>query len=469
MIGIQGWRSLAGATLALCAVAAQAGMFSDEERAGVVRYWSEPGRYTVGIPKEAARLGEWQVRLTPEASQWLWNYNQARGLGKTPPGQTPPPLPDQVEWDKWIDARVAWDRFEAWNDAVAKNLALGFAMGTYPDLLPANPGDAPSGLVELVGAPPPFAAAVRPLWHEIRFDDGQVLGYTDNPNMRARYAYYRFPSGVMSAGTPVRTLPQEELDALFDAARVTPREQRVMKAVSLLEGGFDSVNTYDTGFVSVGFIQFACLRQGGGSLGTVLQRLKGEDPAAFQRDFRRFGVEVGDDGRLVAVDTRSGDEVEGPEAAAKIIAQKPLIAVFQRAGQTSRAFRVAQIEVARDQYLPTHDPVVFTVGDRQIACTVADIVKSEAGLATLMDRKVNTGKLDPLAEVLADIFATNKLQKPEELAKYERDLVAAIRFRKDYLADASLVQPGPAADPQRSYNPASRRGSRGGESPAPAP
>ncbi|MCB8932189.1 MAG: hypothetical protein M9921_15225 [Fimbriimonadaceae bacterium] len=459
-----GWKVALGAAMVVGLVGvARAGMFSDEERADVVRYWSEPGRYTVSTPKEAAKLGEWQVRLTPDGSQWLWKYNQARGLGKTPPAQTPPPKPDQVVWDQWIDARVAWDRFEAWNEAVSKNLAQGYALGSYPDLLPEKPGDAPAGLLDLVGAPPKFASAVRPLWHEIRFDDGQVVGYSDNPNMRARYAYYRFPDGVMSAGTPVRTLPQEELDDLFEAAHVTDQEQRVMKAVSLLEGGFDSVNTYDTGFVSVGFIQFACLREGGGSLGGVLLRLKSENPEAFQTTFRRFGIDVTPEGLLAAVDPQTGDEAEGPAAAAKIIAKKPLIAVFQRAGQKSRPFRVAQIEVARDRYLPTHDPVVFTVGDRQIACTVADIVKSDAGLATLMDRKVNTGKLDPLAEVVADIFATNKLSKPEELAKYERDLVAAIRFRKDYLADASLVQPGPAADPQRNYNPASRRGSRGGQ------
>lgn len=453
--------------LAFATTIAQAGMFSDDERAAVVAYWSEPGRYTVGVPKESATLGEWQVRLTTEGSQWLWNYNQARGLGKTPPGQTPPPKPDQVAWDAWIDARVAWDRFEAWNDAMSKNLALGYALGSYPDLLPENPGAVPIGLEALVGAPPRFASAVRPAWHEIRFDDGHVLGYSDNPNMRARYAYYRFPVGVMSVGTPVRAMPQEELNSLFEAAKVSAQEQRVMKAVSLLEGGFDSVNTYDTGFVSVGFIQFACLKEGGGSLGGVLRRLKTDDPGAFAEAFHRFGIEVSPAGLLVAVDPQTGEECEGAAAAAKIIAHKPLIAVFQRAGQKSRAFRVAQIEVARDRYLPSHDPVVFTVGEQQIQCKVADIVKSEAGLATLMDRKVNTGKLDPLAEVLADIFATNKLSKPEELAKYERDLVAAIRFRKDYLADASLVQPGPAGDPQRNYSPASRRGSRGGSTPRP--
>jgi hypothetical protein len=49
----------------------------------------------------------------------------------------------------------------------------------------------------------------------------------------------------------------EELNRIFAASGLTPVEARVMRAVSLLEGGFDSINTYDTGF-SVGRLYPIC-------------------------------------------------------------------------------------------------------------------------------------------------------------------------------------------------------------------
>ena len=109
-----------------------------------------------------------------------------------------------------------------------------------------------------------------------------------------------------------------------------------MRAVSILEGGFDSVNTYDTGYVSVGFIQFASLKEGGGSLGAVLKNFKAADPLAFASDFHRFGVDVDETGHLVVVDPTSGAVATGAEANARIIEDKRLIAVFGRAGARAK-------------------------------------------------------------------------------------------------------------------------------------
>ena len=456
--------ALRGLALGLLGATALAhgGGFTEEERSAIVRYWNEPGRYQTTSPPSVAQLGAWQVRLTPDASRWLWEYDRARGVSKIPPAKPLPKGADVVGWESWVNAKVAWDRSQAWAAASTANEAMGLTTPPDPDLPPTEPGPAPTALVDLVGPPPPFASIFVPTLHSIVYHDGFALAYSDNVNMRPRYAYYRFPEGVMSGGTPVRTLDQKELDSLFGEAGVEPAEQRIMKSVSLLEGGFDSVNTYDTGFVSVGFIQFACLREGGGSLGTLLARQKAEAPEAFALDFHRYGIEVDDAGKLVAVDPTTGEELLGPAAAAKIIADKRLISVFQRAGQLSRPFRLAQIRTARDWYLPARDIVSISVGAKSFTFKICDVVRSEAGLATLMDRKVHTGSLDPFVQVVTDIFATHKLSKPEDLSRFERDIVAAIRHRKDYLADASLVQPGPAADPKRDFSPASRSGARGG-------
>jgi hypothetical protein len=93
---------------------------------------------------------------------------------------------------------------------------------------------------------------------------------------------------------------------------------------------------------------------------------------------------------------------------------------------------------------------------------VGDIIRSEAGIATLMDRKVNTGTLDPLPFVLALIAGENGLTKASDFLRFERDIITAMRFRKNYLEDTNLSQPGPAAKPNRNYSQASRSGTRSG-------
>jgi len=417
--------------------------FSEVEKAKIVAYWSEPGRYVVGPAPGSEESGSWVVRLPVDASQWFWDYNRARGLGKTPPSQVPAAKDDEQQaWEAWIDAKVARDRWLAGKEAERKNTEeIGKTAILADTVEPPDPGPIPEGLKKLMRVPPAFATCVRPKQHTIKFDESLTLSYTDYVPMRMRYAYFRFPQGVMSGGTSVRNLPKEEMDQLFKDAGVSPFEQRVMKAVSMLEGGFDSINTYDTGYVSVGLIQFACLKDGAGSLGALLLRHKTENLEQFDADFRQFGIDVTPKGELVAIDPVNGTELVGSLAAQKIISEPRLAAVFQRAGKVSRAFRVAQIKTAKDQYYPASDVVLITINGEQTPVKVGDFIKTEAGMATLMDRKVNTGKLDPLATVLNKLVVEAGIEKPTDLAEYEWDIVALMKYRRDYLAEMTLSQP----------------------------
>src|SRR5207248_1228349 len=128
-----------------------------------------------------------------------------------------------------------------------------------------------TGLIVIValtdaGNTPAFAAAVAQLRYTITFQDGEPFVYEDNVQLRPRYAYYRFPQGTVAYGPMLRDMPEAELDSLFSAAGLNATEQHVMKAISKLEGGFETVNTYDTGYVSIGFIQFVTLDTGRESL-----------------------------------------------------------------------------------------------------------------------------------------------------------------------------------------------------------
>jgi len=439
-------------------------MFNESDRNAVIDYWRQPGRYTTAPPKDFRAKGLWQVRLTVNGSTWLWNFNKARGVSMKPTTDTTGTTERDKIWDAWIDAKVAYDRWTAGQVALNANTLVSgtpptIADAALPSEEPKFPGPMPADLLQFIqqpyittvngtpltnppiGDPPSFAEAVVPMEHRIKFDDGTELVYQDNAKMRAKYAYYRFDRGVSSAGTPVKSIPAKELDNLIKKAGITESESKVMKAVSILEGGFDSVNTYDTGYVSVGFIQFASLKEGAGSLGKMLLEYKQSDPSGFRNDFQRFGIDVTPMGVLSALNWETGTECLGPDANRRIILDKRLIAVFQRAGQTSVAFNAAQIRTAKNQYYPVDDAVDIGLAGFNLVGRVGDFIKSEAGMATLMDRKVNTGTFGPLTTTLQKIALEKSVKSFAEFAKFERQIVEALKYRKDYLADKTLTQP----------------------------
>ena len=461
-----GWGFLLVGLILLTARTASAdALFSDADRARIVTYWSAPGRYIVSVP-EQNQGAPWQVRLTPDGSVWLHRYQQAIGAGKAPPTADPTKQSGGVaSWKEWTQKKAAYDRWLAQQTANRLNAAVAAGVASAdprsraalpvrggkrgrrtdlakPDTAPTDgpqaPGPIPADLLAAAGDPPSLAASATPMQHTVTFDDNDVYGYQDHTNVPVTYAYYRFPQGVGTSGTP---LPDAERTALFTAAGLTETQRRVMMAVSKFEGSFDAVNTYDTGYVSVGFIQFITLDDGRHSLADVLAHEKTDSPAEFERDFRRFGIDLTTDRVVAVVDPATGAELTGPDAVRKIVDDKRLIAVFQRAGKTSTAFRVAQIRVAKENYWPEDDMISVTVNGQTLSGKVSDVVKSEAGLATFFDRKVNRGNVLPLPDVVAQIMAAHNLTQMADAALYEKEIVSACKYRGDFLADKSLKQP----------------------------
>lgn len=434
----KGWvKKTAVSTMAVVLGSNALAAFGSFERDKILAYWAQPDRYASSLPD--GTKGPWQVRLTSEGSLWLWALNQKRGLGKV--FSIPVPRNDEErKWEDWIAAKVAYDRWIAALTANIGNASMGISPADIgPE--PALPGRIPESLYRLVGDAPTFASAVQPRQHTITFHDGYKVSFQDNTKVDPRYPYYRFEEGVRHGGTQVKKLPGGELEKLFDEAKIPEAAQKVMKAVSILEGGFDSVNTYDTGYVSVGFIQFACASRGAGSLGAVLLRERTASPEAFDADFRQLGIDVMDDGSLKVLGLTDGIEYEGYDAALQVIKDKRLVAVFQRAGAISKPFKIAQLQVAMEQYYPANETFQVKIGTETKTVKVSDLVKSEAGMATVMDRKVNTGRIAPLPAKAQEIAKSFGVKSVEELAQYEREIVENIRFRKSYLDDGTLTQP----------------------------
>jgi hypothetical protein len=419
-------------------------LYSEAERARIVAYWNQPGRYSLGV-RTGENDGPVVARLTPEASVWLRAYNNLLRPGKQPPTQKRvSPVTDTEtsrRWEAWVVSKLAYDRWAAQAAADASNAQLGRPVTTAATPPPPLPGVIPADLLAAAGNPPAMAAPVLPRRYTITFDGEPPLVYSDNIALgSSRNPSYRFAQGVISFGTRLRDWNKAELDALFGKVGLTPFEQNVVKAVSVLEGGFDSINTYDTGYVSVGFIQFATLGGGAGSLGAVLKREKQTMPREFEDDFVRFGVNVDDTGTLVVVDPQTGAELRGTQAIYKIIDDKRLIAAFQRAGRKA-PFQIAQIQIAKQNYYPADDPVTIVLNGQEQVIKVSDVIRSEAGMATLFDRKVNTGNIRILGDVVTRLMQERRLTDIKQVLPYERMLIPQLRWRTDFLADPTLQQP----------------------------
>jgi hypothetical protein len=164
--------------------------------------------------------------------------------------------------------------------------------------------------------------------------------------------YMIYPEGVMDKGNIVASRPNAA--HIMRKAGLSEEQKIVFMKVSEREGGFEAVNTYDAGYLSVGFIQFASMRAGSGSLVNVLERMKKSDPVEYNHYFRYYGVDVA--GRkLVVVDPITGSVLKGADAVDAVRREKRLTAVFYHAGASSEAFQAAQIaQAAQTYYAPSH-------------------------------------------------------------------------------------------------------------------
>jgi hypothetical protein len=463
--------------------------FEPRERDAILTYWNAPGRYEVADDLRAN--SPYLVRQTADGSRWQWNYDALRGVGKGA-GKVARAKSIDPAWEPWVRAKVAYDYALASQAALTANLKFrGTASvggdDTQTELNLADPGPMPATLAAYLPPAPPFAQCVVAKRYVVRFEAGlpassavenldpasvglpapKVEGsagqyeYLDQVQLKPRNSYFRFENGVQRAGIAVKNLDPAVVKDLATRAGLTDTEARVMRAVSMLEGGFESVNTYDTGFLSVGLIQFAAQSTGSGSLGAVLRRLREDDPEAFQADFRQFGIDVTDDRLLVALDLRSGEEKVGPDAVATIIDDKRLTAVFQRAGERCDAYRLAQLKVAKEWYFPADDTVKFQVDGNAVSMRVGDIVRSEAGLATLMEQKVHKGSYPALGPTLTAVANEYRVLSPAQLVGLEAIVVQRMKDRMDFLQDPTLSQPPvPAASGLTSRH-GTRQGRRG--------
>lgn len=409
--------------------------FNSTEIKQILAYWQDPDRHVqTDLHPDAPN----QPLQSAKGAKWLYEYYKKRepGVRLSPKGNPAPKTQRHSQWDQWIAKIYQEDRERAQSVSQSLNdIEKGFFGPPIPEL--PRQTSTPADLKALAGDPPSFFDVEKPQSHLIRFTDTTV-SLSDGPSIRDGYPFLRNTLGVANVGTPVS---DANLNALTYAAGLDGTIGKVMQAVSNLEGGFDSVNTYDTGLISVGFIQFACLENGSGALGRLLQSYKTRQPATFQTDFRQFGIDVTAFGHLVAIHPETGEELVGARAAETIAADKRLTAVFQRAGKNSRPYQIEQLRMAQRLFDPRFQKFTATINGQSFNIFVNDVIRSEAGLATIMDRLINTGSIGDLANAVTALATETGAKTISDVARYEDVLIGNLSYRRDFTKVATLNRP----------------------------
>lgn len=270
---------------------------------------------------------------------------------------------------------------------------------------------------------------------------GQTVRFSDHVDVPLAFPAYRSDFGVRHFGRPLSSLSNSELNELVKGLPIVESDMKVIMAVSSLEGGFDAVNSFDTGYLSVGCLQFASLANGAGSLGRLMLRYKSRSPDSFWRHFGQFGIDVSPVGQIQVWDPMRRTVLLGSDAAKAFHSNPSFAAIFRVAGQTCSEFRRSQLDQAFHEYFPKEKILRVRFGSDTEVVPVMNIFRSEAGLATLMDHLVKNGNLRLVESVIENFSRKEGVSSVNELAKHEATLVKWSVLRRDFTKDSTLSQP----------------------------
>lgn len=411
-----------------------AGAFSKAEADRLVAYWNQPERMK---SEDINSTEPYQAVYSPTASAWLYNFYKKRDPNQAiiPTKPVTARIARHKDWDETIDQQYSKDY--AWAQSVAAWMNAGLTTNPTEGPISRPLSPIPADLQALSGTPPPFFLVHRP--QKVTINLESYIGiFNEGVDVPRKYPFLRSAIGSVSSSTPPNYY---ELNSLATVASLPKNLVKPLAAVASLEGGFDTINTYDTGGISLGVIQFASLMTGRGSLSTLLLTYKNRQPSEYAANFRRYGIDVSYDGRLTVIDPRTGFENSGADAVRVVVEDKRLTAVFQRAAKLSNNFRVAQIRLLGETYNPARLSIPVTIGTKTSAVLISKFITSEAGLATLMDRLVNRGTIDPLPEVVSSLAKENNITTISGLNSLEKLIIERMTYRHDFLAVSNLTQP----------------------------
>lgn len=191
------------------------------------------------------------------------------------------------------------------------------------------------------------------------------------------WARYR---GHMCAGR-LRPDPENLADRLARLNHPTSAA-RALAVISGFEGGFDSLQTYDRGKFSWGFIQFSAT----GGLPRLMQNVKAKAPDVFHACFASRGLDVDETRLTVRV---GGRRLEGRAVHDRLHDDPSLWTGFLQASRLSEV-QDLQVDAAYENYYALPLTQCVPLGQREVPLGTL-FAADEFGKALVCDRAVHRG------------------------------------------------------------------------------
>ncbi len=228
---------------------------------------------------------------------------------------------------------------------------------------------------------------------------GGMITASFRDNVKSSYKVYN--NGISYPGQAMPQLPI----SLYQSVGLDEAQAKALRYVSMHEGKFDAINSYDKAIFSFGFIQFTGSNiTGGGSLGILLAFYKTNCPDLFKRYFGSVGIDVHFNLKNNVIDPSipvtvsvinemTGEKATGDNAWKYIKDNLPLIGPFIQSAYEPMMVR-EQLRVASMMYVATALKLKVSVpvfGKPLPSTVLSQILHSEGAVTLLIDLCVNRG------------------------------------------------------------------------------
>jgi hypothetical protein len=241
------------------------------------------------------------------------------------------------------------------------------------------------------------------------------------------------------------------VDSAISCSGLTGSAPTVLKATSVNEGNFSTINGWDHKGITFGFIQMAG-GQAGDVLPTMLATFKKEHPQEFAEMLGNYGIDVRrtTGGSELVVRQPDGSVLTGADAA-RAIGTDPKLAGALAATGLNSDMQDLQVRVANGILQRQREEEIDVNGQK---VKISDLITSETGNGILFDRSVHEGSggarktLDRVATEYLETHKGAKLSDESVRAAIEAAYITEISGNPDFaarcknIADRTSVERG---------------------------
>lgn len=238
--------------------------------------------------------------------------------------------------------------------------------------------EAPKPATTTTTTPP---ASPNPVTGTFKFVGNKAVA-PDGTKFANKFKLGVFNFGATSINDFVKAQP-----AMF--ANLAPSQLRIMQAVSANEGKLEAINTWDNAFLTFGIFQWTVgTESGAGELPSMINRLKQNSPASFQKYFGQFGLDTTEITDKPEVLPTGFFSLNGKTL--KTAAQKGQLRTLEWAYRFWLSGHDDNVRQAQIEHAVNRVDLFYRSSKAKIRNRfVADYVSSEFGVALILDQHVN--------------------------------------------------------------------------------